>query len=444
MEHLPADGYVEERLQAPWERLQAADAMAAAGAMLTLEEIVAKALGQATIYIPWEPPAEGGGAALFISATGETAEVVAADAPVNEEVAHEGGGLWGRLKKRVATVTESVDAEASKQAGRKVHIGLTALLTMAEAMQDENEVAIGRSKKEKVDDEQRAGWHESFKKSRRKSIAPNAAMLQALEKRQKEADLLQKQATERQAKSIAEGRVSTSPCERETQRRQRRLSFGDDAVEGSKSLTEIWAKSGTADDLFRPENNQAGFVAPTAKECVAEVMARHDKAAADAQLKHYLSPRGPDGGRAFTPTRPCAPRLGVGAYRRAGSPASDEGYGTTDESSESLSSSPGRSPGRATSSLASPGRAASPSGRVSPVSERPLCFYDGSPLGRMLRKAQGDESPLPSLGDAPLDGGVPSSPLAVPKAQTDAEQKSVNRILGAFEKRQAWLGFVFV
>lgn len=117
--------------------------------------------------------------------------------------------------------------------------------------------------------------------------------------------MLSRQATLNQAKVIAQGRISSVPAERKTQRRNRRISMGAEAESASKSLLEIWEKSGTADDGFRPENNQAGFIAPSSNEVINNVLAKAEKQRANDQLRQY-SRRGGE----YKPTQPVAPRLG--------------------------------------------------------------------------------------------------------------------------------------
>ena len=55
---------------------------------------------------------------------------------------------------------------------------------------------------------------------------------------------------------------------------------------------------------FRPENNQVGFIAPTAAEAVADLLTQVEKRRVDESLKLYISHE------PFTPTTPVGPRLG--------------------------------------------------------------------------------------------------------------------------------------
>jgi hypothetical protein len=148
--------------------------------------------------------------------------------------------------------------------------------------------------------------HGSFKSRRCTSIPVNPAMLQAVETRNRDMEALLIEAMAKQAEVMAAGRQTKLPAEKRWQRRQRCLSMGDGALEVAVSLTRLWAKSGTADDLFRPENNEVGFVEPTSKEMVVEILCRHDAAEIEERLKR-LSYRQ----REFTPTHAVSPRLGV-------------------------------------------------------------------------------------------------------------------------------------
>ena len=158
----------------------------------------------------------------------------------------------------------------------------------------------------KSNDSFQAKVHDSFKSRRCIAIPVNPAMLQAIETRNRDMEGLLIEAMAKQAEVMAEGRQNKVPAEKRWQRRQRCLSMGDGALEVAVSLTKLWAKSGTADDLFRPENNETGFVEPTSKEMVVEILCRHDAAEIELRLKR-LSHRQ----REFTPTHAVSPRLGV-------------------------------------------------------------------------------------------------------------------------------------
>ncbi len=423
-----------------------------AGHTFSLEQVVAKALSAlpakaldqygvrmsksslvSSIYIPWEPPSKRMISAVDkgIAATGQV--VSSSDGAAAKE-----GGMWGRLKKKVAIIQENSEA-ADTSSKSKMHIGFNDVLKVAAAkqeseLQDEREASLQEIARPKtVDESERANMHASFKSRRRTSIAVTPAMLQAIEKRTRETEALLAQATAVQAKAIAEGRVSKGVAEKKSQTRSRRSSCGEDALEAAMSLTQIWAKSGTADDLFRPENNQAGFIAPTAKEMVVELLGRRDAAEAEEKLKRLFEPR-----REFTPTRPITPRLGV--VRALAEPLGRAPGQELALGPEAMDRRAARAAGRDTTAngwLA----AALWAGPPPPLSERPLCYSklgtklfqpaDLQPLCARPQSAVNASAPLPDRAAEPFQ--------QLPKAQ-EATARHAARMRTTFEKTQAWLG----
>ncbi len=177
-------------------------------------------------------------------------------------------GPWDRLKARMNDLQDMAAEESpqDKAAGLasvlKQAVNKSELLKLAEEKQQQLDEEMGvtegsfyRGRHERVDDSTREAWHSSFRSKRRSSISVNPAMLQALQTVQKQQESTIKQATAVQASLLLEGRVAAVPMDKKGSMRSRRLSGGHEALLSNVSLTNIWAKCGTHDDKFRPENN---------------------------------------------------------------------------------------------------------------------------------------------------------------------------------------------
>lgn len=183
---------------------------------------------------------------------------------------------WGRLKDKVAALKEENKDRPSSASFKKPDIANVIrlverknleLFKAAKKAQAEMERGHGLTDESfnqgrwaVVGDRDREKWHESFKSKRRTSVGVNPAMLQALSTVHKQAEDAMIIATEIQARAMVEGRVQHGPMEKQAQRRGRRISGGKEALVSSLSLTSIWARSGTHDDGFRPEINQARLI----------------------------------------------------------------------------------------------------------------------------------------------------------------------------------------
>ena len=134
--------------------------------------------------------------------------------------------------------------------------------------------------------------------TRPKSVVPSAAMMQVLKTRAKEQAELHAEATKKQAEYIASASCSDNtgpvagPASKSIDRRRRRLSCGVDAGLSFEALTQVWAEQGRADDLFRPENNEVGYVEPTSYEVVTGVLAKEEnKRVQDLLRRHASGPK---------------------------------------------------------------------------------------------------------------------------------------------------------
>lgn len=155
--------------------------------------------------------------------------------------------------------------------------------------------------------------HKSFKGNRTRSIQPTASMMQALAARAKADAQIHAEATAVQAQILAAGRVADAmPAEKRGQKRMMRMSLGLDASLGLEALTEVFGTEGTADDLFRPENNAAGHIVPGERELVAKVMTRVETERVEKLLRRHSGTPKPK------PTVPKSPKLGVAARTTIG------------------------------------------------------------------------------------------------------------------------------
>ena len=229
--------------------------------------------------------------------------------------------------------------------------------------------------------------HENFRSTRPDSVPATRANVQALLSVQKQQQVTFREATANQASLLLEGRLQTPwedvPANHKSSYRSRRLSGGLEVLESMASFTNIWAQWGTQDDKFRPENNAAGFVIPTAHELVNDVLVKAEKERVEELLRKINAAQ-----RRYSPTHPITPRLG---------PRLPEALSSTPEPAEPdkikhvLRNSPRNSP-----RLGGLGN--------SEVSDRPLCYTrplhattrpgDKSFLlkSRKLWKAQTDET----------------------------------------------------
>ena len=184
-----------------------------------------------------------------------------------------GLGSWGKLRHKVALIHNEAEDRAAATGSRPDFLSVlnlalrdSELLKLAEKKQQEMDEADGMldaSFARRAPDLGNGGrekLHQSFKSRRRASISASPAMLQALQAAQKKQESSIKQATEKQARVLVEGRMVLIPMDKGVPRRARRLSGGMEALTSSAAFTTMWAKNGTHDDRFRPENNQVGSV----------------------------------------------------------------------------------------------------------------------------------------------------------------------------------------
>lgn len=134
--------------------------------------------------------------------------------------------------------------------------------------------------------------------TRPKSIVPSAAMMQVLKTRAKEQAVVHAEATKKQAEYLVSASFGhntgpvAGPASRSIDRRRRRLSCGVDAGLSFEALTQVWAERGRVDDLFRPENNEVGYVEPASYELVTGVLAKQEnKRVQDLLRKHASGPK---------------------------------------------------------------------------------------------------------------------------------------------------------
>ena len=144
------------------------------------------------------------------------------------------------------------------------------LMKLAEKKQQELDVRRGvtegvfhKGRSEPVLESKREAWHASFKSRRKQKVPANPAMLQALQTAHKIQENSFKEATEHQASLLLQGRFVSQevPMDRKFNIRSRRLSGGQEIIQSTASLTQIWATKGTDDDKFRPENNAVRLMA---------------------------------------------------------------------------------------------------------------------------------------------------------------------------------------
>ena len=290
--------------------------------------------------------------------------------------------LWSLFKQKVADARADVK-EVVREEGvfdsfyrRKSQsvdaMRLGKVLELAEVKQEESSsdyrerVLQEISRPSPVSHETRKGWHMSFRSKRRSSIAASPSMVQALRTRTNEEEKLLSEATQKQAIVLAQGRVSSLPAERHQDRRRRRLSAGEEAFGASAALLDIWAESGTHDDRFRPENNAAGFVAPTAVEVVGDLLAHAEKERVECLLDRYRADQAE-----YVPTHPVGPTC----LFRGATAASESHVDDDDDVHQSAQSLYGMG-----------GGSSRPRSRTPPLSARRLCYT--RPLhGRSISKA---------------------------------------------------------
>ena len=144
------------------------------------------------------------------------------------------------------------------------------LMKLAEKKQQELDVRRGvtegvfhKGRSEPVLESKREAWHASFKSRRKQKVPANPAMLQALQTAHKIQENSFKEASEHQASLLLQGRFVSQevPMDRKFNIRSRRLSGGQEIIQSTASLTQIWATKGTDDDKFRPENNAVRLMA---------------------------------------------------------------------------------------------------------------------------------------------------------------------------------------
>jgi len=188
------------------------------------------------------------------------------------------------------------------------------LMKLAEEKQQElderrgvTEDVFHKGRNETALDSKREAWHDSFRSRRKQKVPANPAMLQALQTAHKIKENSFKEATEHQASLLLQGRFVSQevPMDRKFNIRSRRLSGGQEIIQSAASLTKIWATKGTDDDKFRPENNAAGFIAPTAHEAVSDILAQAEKDRVEELLRQCLLAQRP-----HSRTHPVTPRLG--------------------------------------------------------------------------------------------------------------------------------------
>lgn len=381
--------------------------------------------------------------------------------------------MWNRMKRRLRQSREEmkdVVREAKRddtffkrkelispdpQISKIDNMSIASVFTLAEAKMNKSaeswreQVLQAAARPEPATHSQRAKWYESFRGLRRpqqssggrrpSSPAGGTSLLQALQTRDAQAKALFDGATEKQKALAAEGRLSKVPAERQVGSRHRRISMGEDAIVAHQQLMSLWAKAGThPEDRFRPENNQVGFIMPTASEAVADILAARERERVEELLRKHRPSGGELGSAEYKPTQPVGPRLG--ALRLPGR----DGDGVDAELALLAASRPPSPPPgsfcekryheRGTTATAP---TALVGGLSAIMSNRPLCYT--RPLhARTTRGTLYTATSLFCLSSEP-HCGMPS-PLAVPKAPSDAERKAVRRIFGAFKKRQAYLG----
>ena len=211
----------------------------------------------------------------------------------------------GRKGRQARYSTESTDGAENPD-----HATLLKLAQQKQQQIDEmDEDGIYKRRPERIDPSKVKDLHENFRSTRLDSIPATRVNVQALLAVQKQQQVTFSEATANQASLLLEGRLQTPweevPASHKSSYRSRRLSGGFEVLESMASLTNIWAQWGTQDDKFRPENNAAGFIVPTAHELVNDVLMKAEKERVEELLRKVNAAQ-----RRYSPTHPITPRLG--------------------------------------------------------------------------------------------------------------------------------------
>lgn len=142
--------------------------------------------------------------------------------------------------------------------------------------------------------------HGSFKSKSRSPVRPTKSMMQVLETRAKEDAIILSHATAAKAVSLQSPASSRKKGKGDDPNR----ALGLNAGLAFESLSEVFKEHGSLDDLYRPENNATGHVAPRDCDVVQDVMCRHEKKRVEDLLRLHGAWERPD------PTVPRSPRLG--------------------------------------------------------------------------------------------------------------------------------------
>jgi len=358
--------------------------------------------------------------------------------------------MWGLMKRRLRQSREEmkdvVRAENEDDSFFKRHelissgpqlaridsLSIASVLNLAESKMTESpeswreKVLQAAARPERATQQQRAKWYDSFRGLRRGSSRPSSpaggrSLLQVLQMREAHAKVIFQGATEKQKELAAQDRLPRLPAERFAGRRHRRISMGDDAMLAHEQLLNIWADAGThTEDRFRPENNQLGFIMPTANEATADILARNEKERVEELLRKRRRSDGQLFGTAeYRLTRPVGPTM-LGDARAHSHRGEDDDEGENPELLSVLSGQLSRA-----GSFSERGTAATSTSRLvmcysgASLSKRPLCFT------RPLHGKRGARGSTPT-GTLLFDSGASpdTSPSTTPTVTPDQKRRN--------------------